>query len=94
VIVTKIIGVPWRLSHYAPLMGGYRPCESCDFARWNCLIYREIEKYNKEIGETFGKIINKIGKNRNFHIVSIDTESVCQALFPNFNFPTRLLTIG
>jgi len=38
--------------------GGYRPCERYDL--------HKIGKYNKEIGE----IINKIGKNRNFHTES------------------------
>jgi len=43
-----------------------------------------IEKYNKEIGGKFGQIISKIGKNRKFHIVNIDTESE----FEFFSFQT------
>jgi len=47
--------------HSAVIYQGWnRPCESCDFTRWNCLIY---------------KVINKIGDNWNFHAVSIDTSS-------------------
>jgi len=47
------------------IRGGYKPCESCDFTRSNC-----IHKIGKN-RETY----HKIGKNRNFHIVSIDTAS-------------------
>jgi len=39
-----------------------------------CNLYK-IEKCGKKIGEKIGKIFNKIGENRNFHIVSIDTAS-------------------
>jgi len=35
----------------------------------------KIGKYSKEIGEKIGKIINRIGENRIFYTVSIDTAS-------------------
>jgi len=35
----------------------------------------KIGKYGKKIGEEIWKIINEIGENRSFHIVSIDTKS-------------------
>jgi len=47
---------------------------------------RKIGKYIKEIGE----IINEIGKNRNFHRYSIDTESArCMVDF--YNNITKLI---
>jgi len=63
-----------KLKVYKPvnggrIKGGYRLCESCDFTRSNCLIYIKSENMLRKSG----KIINKIGENRNFHIVGIDT---------------------
>jgi len=46
----------------------------------------KIGKYNKEIGE----IINKIEENRNFHIVSVDTESA--PVFLKFYFRIVVFT--
>jgi len=44
---------------------GYRPCESCDLTRSNCLIYIK-SGYGKEIGKKLGKSSTKSGKIRTF----------------------------
>jgi len=41
---------------------GYRPCESCDFTRSNCLIYIKSGNIVRKSGK-IGKTFNKIGKS-------------------------------
>jgi len=43
----------------------------------------KIWKCDEEIGEKSGKFIKKIGENRNFHIVRIDTASTPAELSSN-----------
>jgi len=49
------------------IRGGYRPCESCDFKKSNCLIYIKLGKYGKKIGGNREK--------SELHIVNIGTPS-------------------
>jgi len=54
--------------------GRYRPCA-------NCLIYIKSGNVVKKSGKN-QQNINKIGKNRNFHMLSIDTVSSSANLCP------------
>jgi len=47
-------------------MGRYRPCESCDFTKSNCLVnYIKLGNRVKKSGK-IGKIIKKSGKIETF----------------------------
>jgi len=48
--------------------GVYRPCESCDFTKSNCVIYVKPGNMAKKSEKKSGKLSTKSGKNRNFHI--------------------------
>jgi len=56
------------------IRGRYRCCESCDFTVKLSNLHK-IGKYGKEMEEKSAKLSTKLGKNWNFHIVSIEAAS-------------------